>query len=226
MKSMKVARLGLIGAAVAVALLAGLVAFQVSAAAHRVDVHSGTAAPGATVSVDVGAHGIADPGLGAWRVRIEYDPAVVSVASCAPQGASVCNPAFDDTTVLVNGASASGLLGDNVLATIDFTCGASEGTSALTLTIDTLADATIGDPQDISSDATAGSGTITCEAAAEEPPAEEPPAEEPPPVLPEVGITGNSSSSGSAGWLIAGLAGMGLAVLAGFGALRLSSRRQ
>ena len=233
MKSMKVARLGLIGAAVAVALLAGLMTVSAQATGGA-SVGSGTAAPGATVDIDVSSD-VTDPGLGAYNVDVAYDETVVVVSACLGVGVTACNPAaplsvseagdapYDTGMVTIAGASPNGLTGANTLATITFECLA-EGSSDLTLTVNTFSDATIGAPAAIT--ATTSDGSVTCAAAAPvpttEPDVTEP--DVPDVVLPEVGITGNSS--GSAGWLIAGLAGMGLAVLAGFGVLRLSGRRQ
>ena len=216
MKGLKGARLGVLGVgAVALAIIAGLlVAAQVSAATGGLDIHDGTAAPGEEVTVDLGAHDVTDPGLGAWTVDIDYDGSVVSVADCSPQQGGVCNPEFGDETIRVTGASASGLDGDTVLASITFECGDAEGSSALTLTVGVFADATIGDPQPI--DASVSDGTITCE-------------EVPPTATPTVGGLGDpgtgGASSGGSGliWVIAGLAAVGAAAL-GFGALRVSRR--
>ena len=229
MRGIKVATLGLAGATLVVALVAGLMT-SVSAASHGIDIHDGTAAPGAEVSVDVGAHGITE-GLGSWGLNVLYDDSVVSVASCS--GISVCNPAFTtddgDAAVRIVGADPNGLVGDTVLATITFLCGDSEGTSALTLEVGLLADATIGDPQDITGITAVSDGTITCEEAADEPMDDEPMDDEPmddEPDLPATGISGSTGGGNGLSLLIAGLAAAGLAAIAGFGALRLSARRQ
>ncbi len=221
-------KLGVIGVgAVALALIGGLLLFtQVSAAAHRVDIHDGTAAPGEEVAVDLGAHDITAPGLGAWTIDISYDGDVVSVVTCAPAQGGVCNPEFGDDVIRVTGASAGGLQGDTVLATITFECGDDEGTSALTLDVNVLADATIGDPQDITGITTVSDGTITCE---EPEPATETEEPVPTPTVGDLGQPGTgfgSSSDGSGlGWLVAVLAAVGLAGVVGFGALRLRARQ-
>ena len=218
MKGGKAIRVGLFAAAAAVlARGVGLLATQVSAAAHGVDVGDATAAPGDQATVDVSAHDITAPGLGAWTLDIDYDPMVVSVASCAPQQGGVCNTAFGTTTVRITGASASGLLGDTVLGSITFDCDA-EGTSALTLAVNVFADATIGDPQDIDP-LDVGNGSITCEEAAPEATATT--------EVSDLGDTGTGGPDGGngLGWLIAALALAGTATIAGFAALRLRSER-
>ncbi len=219
MKGLKGTRLGVLGAgAIAVAIIAGLlVVAQVSAATGGVDIHDGTAAPGEEVTVDLGAHDVTDPGLGAWTVDIAYDSSVVSVSDCSPQQGGVCNPAFADEMIRVTGASASGLDCDTVLANITFECGDDEGSSDLTLTVNVFADATIGDPQDI--DATVSNGSITCEEPEPEPTA-------------TTGVTGvggvgtgpGSSDGNGLAWLVAAMAAVG-AVALGFGAVRMASRR-
>jgi hypothetical protein len=182
-------------------------------AAAGVSIGSASVAPGGEGSVDLEATGIGDPGLGAWTLDITYDPDVVSVASCSPQQGGVCNPAFADDMIRVTGASASGLEGDTTLATITFECGDEEGSSDLDISINVLADATIGDPQPI--EGTASGGSIDCEVQATST------------IVPrDLGPTGAGPGSDGSdfGWPIAALAGAGLAALAGFGALRLRTR--
>jgi hypothetical protein len=101
------------------------------------------------------------PGLGAWEVDIEYDNSVVSVVECEPlpQGA-VCNPAFaDGTAVRVVGALAVGLEGDTVIGRITFQCNVA-GESNLDISVDVLADGTLGDPQILVPNIE--NGAITC----------------------------------------------------------------
>ena len=98
------------------------------------------------------------PGLGAWTVDIKYDNSVVSVLECEPLPAgSVCNPAYTGSepgqptpassdTVRIVGAVATGLEGDTVIGRIIFQCDVAGG-SNLDLSIETLADGTLGDPQ-------------------------------------------------------------------------------
>ena len=164
MNRRKAAILGLIGGvAVVVALVVGLGATQVAAQQEAIRIGSATAAPGEASSVDLDALGMVGPGLGAWSIDIQFDPAIITASTCSPQNGSVCNPAFAENTVRVVGANASGLVGDSLLAAITFQC-AVEGTSALTVIIQNLADATPGDLQPIA--AATQSGSFTCGQAA------------------------------------------------------------
>ena len=100
------------------------------------------------------------PGLGAWTVDIEYDADVVSIVACESlQGTNVCNDAFTNDTARIVGASAVGLEGDSVIGRITFQCDA-PGESKLDLSVDTLADGTIGDPQILAP--FIENGAITC----------------------------------------------------------------
>ncbi len=194
-------RLGLVGvAAVAAVLLTGLLlASTAYAQEDGVDVHDGSAELGGEGSVTVGAHDIGDPGLGAWTLDISYDSSLISAVDCTPEQGGVCNPNFADGMVRLTGASAGGLNGDSTLGVIDFECGDDGGTSDLTISIFTFADATIGGPLPI--DASVSNGTFTCIAGG-----------------PAAG-TGFAPDSTSFGWLLAVLAYLGVAGLA-VGALR------
>ena len=214
MKGIKGLRIGLVGAAaIAVVLIGGmLVAGTVSAAAHgTVDVHDGSAAPGEEGTVDVGAHGVGGEGLGAWTLDISYDTSVITAVDCTAEQGGVCNAEFGDGMVRITGASAGGLDGDTVLGSITFECGADEGSSDLTISVNVFADATIGDPQDLNP--SISGGTFDCE--------EEPDVVEPP----DVGTGPMSDSGSSLGWLVALLAVAGAAGLAAsFGLLKLRTR--
>jgi hypothetical protein len=123
---------------------------------------SGTAAVGATAALELSAGGLAEPGLGAWTIDIEYDQDLLSVSACevSPDALAVCNTeAGEGTKVRLAGATAEGLLGEVSLATVTFTCDAA-GTADVTLVPDTFADATIGGPRNI--DETVTNGTVTC----------------------------------------------------------------
>ena len=216
MNGIKGLQIGLIGAAaIAVALIGGmLLAATVSAAAHgTVDVHDGSAAPGDEGTVDVGAHGVGGEGLGAWTIDIAYDASVITAVDCTAEQGGVCNAEFGDGVVRVTGASAGGLDGDTVLGSITFECGADEGTSALTISVNVFADATIGDPQDLNPDV--GDGTFDCEEAGAAPTD-----------LPPVGTGGVSGGSGSSlGWLVALLALAGAAgLVTAYGTMRMRAR--
>jgi hypothetical protein len=124
-----------------------------------ISVGSATIMVGDTASVNVSALNMAAPGLGAWSLNVVYDPSVLDPQGCTAQNGSVCNPAFASDTIRVSGATAAGLPGDSVLAAIGFRC-TQVGSSALTITVDTLADGTPGNPQDI--DAAVSNGSVTC----------------------------------------------------------------
>jgi len=210
-------RLGLAGvlAAALVAVGAFLVVAQVSAVSGTLSISSPTIDPGGQGTADLRSN-VPSPGLGAWTVDITYDPAAVSVASCAPAQGGVCNPNFAANKVRITGASANGLTGDTSLGTITLhmlaaTASACGAASPLSLATNVFADATIGNPQNITLTSTTN-GTVTCAAA---PAATATRA----PGLPING--GGPSDGGSSTWLIVGLAGVGLAMLAGYGALRL-----
>jgi hypothetical protein len=216
-----------------------LVATQASASFDNIVIERATVAPNATATVDLFAEDIDAPGLGAWEIGIFYDPTVVTPVSCAVQNGSVCNPNFDSDQVRVTGASASGLVNTNNLASITFRCGSSSGTSALTLKLAVIADATVGEPQPM--DVKQFDGSITCtQSTFQTPPPDSTPGptntpapgETPGPEptsstggLPVSG-TGLDSGSGSSDWLIAGATGAVLAAVAGvsMAALRRRSR--
>ena len=84
---------------------------------------------------------IGQPGLGSWTVDVSFDPAVVSLISCAP--ASVggafndCNDAFATDTVRTVGFTSGGLIGDTVLVSLTFRC-ESAGISPIVINPETL----------------------------------------------------------------------------------------
>ncbi len=214
-------RIGVIGAAAAVALIGGLlVATQVLAVTGTLTMGSETGAPGADVPVELRSN-VGDPGLGAWTVDIDYDSSVVTVADCEPEEGGVCNPAFGPSTVRITGASATGLEGDTLLGTVTFTCGDAEGTSDLTLSVNVFADSTVGAPADI--DETVTDGSVECAVPA---PTSTAAAATATPIIVSTGTGGSSDGgSGSLGWIIAALAGAGVAGIAGYGALRMRTKR-
>ncbi len=130
---------------------------------------TGTAVVGQTTTVELKALGIGTPGMGAWTIDVAYDKDIVS-ATCEVDdsaGLQFCNPTFDnpdddseDLALRLASANASGTdPGDLSLMTMTFTCNA-VGTSDLTISVDTLADATVGSPTDINH--AEEQGTITC----------------------------------------------------------------
>ena len=204
-----------------------LAASQASAQSEAITAGSATINPGASNTIDVQSINIASPGLGAWEIGITYDASVVAALSCAESSGSVCNVNFSAHRVQFTGASAGGLTGNATLASITFAC-LTEGTSVLTVVIDVLADATLGDPQPISP--AVQNGLITCTDASGLPDEGTTPRPTSTPVvvveLPSSGAGTGQSATFS--WTIAGLLFTGLATLAiltGFGALRLQRRR-
>jgi len=185
-----------------------LFALSASAASPVVSVGSASAAPGANGSVPVQSQGMAAPGLGAWAMNIVYNPAVVQVVSCAPMSGSVCNPNFSSNTIRITGAVANGLVGDATLASLTFHCSIA-GTSPLTLSVDTLADATIGGPRDIA--ATTANGSIDCSPATATAVAATPTAVSA--TSPNAGFGPGGGGSSALVWLVAALLGAGVAWL-------------
>ena len=138
--------IGLAGAIVGAALLFVMTVAQTSAVGALIVVDSASVALDGQASVDVSSLNVAGEGLGAWSIDVEYDSAVISAESCTAEQGGVCNANFAPGVVRFTGANATGLLGDTKLASITFAC-LSEGVSGLSIIVDVLADATIGDPQ-------------------------------------------------------------------------------
>lgn len=183
---------------------------QVAGAGTVIKIGSASAAVGGRAAVELQSLNVPEPGLGAWTVDVAYDPDVVHTVSCTAgsAGLSVCNPDFSDTTFRVTGANIDGLPGDNTLAAITFECDAVDS-SALHITVQVLADATVGQPQTIVPTTTDGTIACTTVAAA---PTNTPVV----PVLPPAGSGGGIGfdAGNPLSWLIAGLIGAGLAWLA------------
>jgi hypothetical protein len=218
MKGLK--RLGLaVAVATAVLAIAGFVAGSVMAVSGSISLSSGSAEPdGGTGTVNLTSN-VGAPGLGAWTVDISYDTSVVSVSDCAPAQGGVCNPAFGDGVIRITGASATGLTGEKDLGTITFECADADGSTDLTMSLDVFADATIGNPTDISP-ATRNDGSFACEVQPTDAP--DATATEAPD-LPSTG-TGVGDSS-STNWVIVAIVGIGLASLASLTAVRFGARR-
>ena len=215
MKGIKGLRIGLVGAAaIALALIGGmLLAGTALGAAHSLSVSDGSAAPGDEGTVTVSAGNITGEGLGAWTVDITYDTDVITAVACTAEQGGVCNTEFGDGVVRITGASAGGL----DVGSITFECGDAEDSSALTISVNVFADATVGDPQDI--DVTVSDGTFDCEEGDDGAAGDD--VVEPP----KVGTGPMSDSGSSLGWLVALLAVAGAAGLAAsFGLLKLRTR--
>jgi hypothetical protein len=125
-----------------------------------IQIGSGEAAVGQEATVLLEGLGVTEPGLGAWTINVAFDAVIVSILSCdTGDTVAACNLAYEPGKMRLAGATGEGFPGDTTLATVRFRC-ASAGTTPLTLEIATLADGTIGDPQNI--DATVQNGEITC----------------------------------------------------------------
>jgi hypothetical protein len=149
------------------AIIAGLLAAsQVSAQGSQVSIPRRTINVGSTTTLDLTAEDIGGLGLAAWIVDVSYDAGVLDAIACDAHDAGLCNPDFSSNTVRVNGATSDGIEGDVVLARITFRC-TDEGTSVLAVFVKEFADATVGDPQPMSTKVTHGS--IGCVPAGEPP---------------------------------------------------------
>jgi hypothetical protein len=225
MKGIK--RLGL-GVAVLGALLAlaGFVAGSVFAISGSISISDGSAEPGGSGTVELRSDVGDDPFLGAWTIDISYDPAVVTPTDCDAEEGGVCNPAFTEDSIRVTGASANGVEGDTLLATIELECADDEATTDLTLAVDVFADATIGDPQDIEP-TTVVDGSFACEVAPTAGPTTVPATATVAGGAGGIGSVGTGTGSDSTGmsWVIVALAGAGLFALTSVTALRMSARR-
>ena len=120
-----------------------------------------------SASIAVGSEGDAvieivydqTPGIAAWTIDVKFDKGIVSVAECDPLlETAVCNPAYEEDTVRIVGASL-GTEGETVFGRITFRCDEA-GESALVVTVETLADGTIGNPRLLAPHIE--DGTITC----------------------------------------------------------------
>lgn len=136
-----------------------------SAAGPSVAISSLETGVGFEGKVDLEAFKIPQPGLGAWTIDVHYNPEVVTLLDCGAEHGGICNEAFAENAARVTGVSAFGLPGGSYLATLVFAC-KKVGSSDLGLSINVLADATVGNPQPI--EAALAHGEIVC---GEEPPA-------------------------------------------------------
>ncbi len=199
--------LAVVAATVAALILAGTAFAQDGG----VSVSDGSAEDGGSGDVTVDVEDVGGEGLGAWTIDISYDNSLLTATDCSAEQGGVCNENFSDDSVRVTGASAGGISGDTSLGSITFECDG-EGTSSLTISLSVFADATIGDPQDLSP--SVSNGTFTCgpEAMDDEPDVTGGPATG----------TGFTSGSSSLSWFIALFAVIGaLGLAASYGAVRL-----
>jgi len=134
------------------------------AAQGTVRIDSAQAGVGQKADITLSARAVGAPGIGAWTIDVNYDPATVSVVECQAEQGGLCNEAFAEGVVRVAGISLAGLVGDSDLAGISFRC-EQAGVSLLGVSIDVFSDASLGDPQQI--EASVLTGTLIC---SEEPP--------------------------------------------------------
>ena len=211
-------RIGVLFAALVATLL---VARNAAAEGEVVAVGSAIVDIGGDGAVNLLVQGVDAPGLGAWSIDVSYDDEVVAAIECDPQNGSVCNPAFSPDTVRISGANANGIEGDVTLGTITFRC-AAEDASPLSISINILADSTVGDPQAI--EATLQDGGITCQDLVDPTSTPTPPGATSTPVpaatsTPAAGSIPTAGSGPAFGnpdpitWIIAAFAGAGLAWL-------------
>ncbi len=151
---------GLVAALTALIALSASWGFsRASAQGPAVSVSSLNAQVGALGKVEVSALAMPAPGLAAWTVDVHYNPSLVTIVGCTATQNGICNPHYNATTVRVTGTNIYGLQGDTALASIGLVCKAA-GQGQLELSINVLADATIGNPRPIA--ATAENGAVTC----------------------------------------------------------------
>lgn len=151
--------------ALAAVILAGLLLVNTaSGQGETVSIGRTTVAPGGEGDVDLIAHDIGAPGLGAWTIDIIYDPSVVTPLACGQQAGGYCNVDFASNLVRVSGAKAEGLLGDIQLASITFRCERT-GATALSLSLRAFHDATDGEPMFINAETIEGAVYCNSQAA-------------------------------------------------------------
>lgn len=152
-------------AALAALIFAGLVLVNTaSAQGETVSIGRTTVMPGGEGDVDLIAHDIVAPGLGAWTIDIIYDASVVTPLACGQQAGGYCNVHYAPNLVRVTGAKAEGLLGDIQLASITFRCERT-GATALSLSLQAFHDGTDGEPMLINAETVEGAVYCNSQAA-------------------------------------------------------------
>lgn len=198
-------------AAVAAAILATVAALAFlgiarAASVSNLTVGSATVAPGGTVTINVTA---TTDSLGSYRVDVGYDSTLVTATECTSNHGVCSIDVIASDTVRLNGSNLAGITGtDEVLGTITFLAGSTEGTAALTVdgTTQVLSDIEGG-----SLTATATNGAITIAVPAATATAA-PTATVTPGAVPATGGAPGTSSANYMAWL---LAAAGLTVVAG-----------
>ncbi|MEX0787015.1 MAG: dockerin type I repeat-containing protein [Dehalococcoidia bacterium] len=129
------------------------------AAGPGVSIGSAELGPDSEGKVELEGLDFGEPGLGAWTVDVHYNPEIVTLVDCDAEHGGLCNKSFGDGVARVTGVSATGLKGDFTLGVLTFAC-KNVGASDLGLSLDVLADATLGDPQPI--DGKLSHGEVVC----------------------------------------------------------------
>jgi len=109
----------------------------------RVSVGSASAAPNQQAVVSVEAEGVPSPGVGAFVVDIDYDPAVAKPVTCQPSAGFVCNAGYTSGSVRCGGFDVYGRTAGVALCAITFQAVGHAGQcAALTLTMAEFVDVT------------------------------------------------------------------------------------
>jgi hypothetical protein len=98
----------------------------------HIEIGNDIAAPGATASVMLHAV-VQPPGLTGWEIDVGYNASVLTLAACTAGATSACDTSHGAGIVTVTGASAEPIIGELMMAELEFTCG--EGLSILTLDV-------------------------------------------------------------------------------------------
>ena len=150
-------KLGVLGALAAVAVATTfLIGSTASAGAEpTVSIGRTTVTSGGMGDVDIIAHNIPQPGLGAWTIDVVYDETVIEPQSCGEASSSICNFDYATNLIRVVGAKADGLKGTVGLASITFRC-LRTGSTSLTLALIEFHDSTDGAPMFINAQTVEG----------------------------------------------------------------------
>ena len=147
----RVLRTGGLAAVVALlVLVAGISTPRATAVSTLLSIDSVSLRTGSSTALELRAHDVPFPGLGAWTIGVVYDSSILTALSCTEGvGPSECNESFSGNRVQITGASAEGHLFDVVLASITFVCDRA-GESDLLIIVEEVADATEAGPVPIS----------------------------------------------------------------------------
>src|ERR1700694_2783352 len=146
----------------ALVLAASLVSLSgASANGATISVGSMEAQAGGIGKVEVNIADVGAPGVGAWTLDVQFDPAVLTGAACtSEQGGGICNAQYDPGVARVVGTNIYGLRGNAALASIGLSC-KMVGEYSLEVRISVFVDATPGNPTDIEAKTVNGHATCT-----------------------------------------------------------------